>query len=271
MKGIIISLLIATGFCQTIAAQDTVYINKKYEWVDNKADAVEYGVISHEGKNTLVAFYTLDGRAKGVGSYSVYKAKKRIKNGKSTYLYPNRKDSLVCIMAKNLLERQSISYYPNGQEHIISTYKRGMLNGQLIQYYENGALKRKEEYADSKSLGGHLYDIDGKELSYVPYLVLPEFKGGMDALINIIFQKVRIPLDAFEDKKSGKVAIRIMINKEGTVSNIEVVDSVSPSLDAEAVRVVTDIAKHYKWIPGSEDGVPKDNYCVIPIGFQIPV
>ncbi len=42
MKGIIISLLIATGFCQTIAAQDTVYINKHYQWVDNKADAVEY-------------------------------------------------------------------------------------------------------------------------------------------------------------------------------------------------------------------------------------
>lgn len=271
MKGIIISLLIATGFCQIIAAQDTVYINKKYQWVDNKADAVEYGVISHEGKNTLVAFYTPDGRAKGVGSYSLYTAHKRIKNGRCTYLYPNGKDSLVCVMVNNLVEGQSISYFPNGKEHIISTYKKAVLNGPLIQYYENGKLKRKEQYEGNKSIGGHLYDTNGKELDYIPYFALPEFKGGEQVLLNLVFENLHYPQDALAKKISGKVYVRFMVGKDGSASEIDVLKHVYPSLDVEAVRVVKEIARHYKWTPSTQDGIPQKVYYVIPISFQNPV
>ena len=93
------------------------------------------------------------------------------KNGKHVYSYANGNDSIVCFYKNGRLVGQRTEYYPNGQIRLISTYKNGRkLN--LKQYYENGALKR-EEVMNGDSSEGHLYDIDGKELDFIPYIELP--------------------------------------------------------------------------------------------------
>ena len=69
-------------------------------------------------------------------------------------------------------------------------------------------------------------------------------------------------------KKKGIVC---MVGKDSSASEIDVLKHVFPSLDVEAVRVVKEIARHYKWTPGTQDGIPQIVYYVIPITFQIPV
>ena len=64
----------------------------------------------------------------------------------------------------------------------------------------------------------------------------------------------------------GTVRVGFDVNKDGSVSNVVVLKSVSPELDAEAVRVVSSSPK---WTPGSNDGNPVNVSYVIPIIYKL--
>ena len=64
----------------------------------------------------------------------------------------------------------------------------------------------------------------------------------------------------------GRVIIQMVISKDGSLSNIKVLRSVSPSLDAEAVRVVGNMPK---WEPGMQKGQPVSVKYTIPIVFRL--
>ena len=189
------------------------------------------------------------------------------KNGKHVYSYANGNDSIVCFYKNGRLVGQRTEYYPNGQIRLISTYKNGRkLN--LKQYYENGALKR-EEVMNGDSSEGHLYDIDGKELDFIPYIELPQFPGGNAELSKLIAQYTKYPRQAIKDKKQGLVLIKCSIDKEGNPKMAEVVKSVCPELDKEAMRVVGFLTMTYKFTPGKIEGQPANMHFTIPVNFRL--
>lgn len=63
-----------------------------------------------------------------------------------------------------------------------------------------------------------------------------------------VFQWIRdnlqYPKDAYECGITGRVRLRYDINKDGSVSNVKVINRVYPSLDAEALRVISNMPKH---------------------------
>ena len=62
----------------------------------------------------------------------------------------------------------------------------------------------------------------------------------------------------------GRVIIGIVVEKDGSLTDIKVVKSVDPSLDKEAIRVVKTMPN---WIPGMQDGEPVRVKYIIPITF----
>lgn len=90
----------------------------------------------------------------------------------------------------------------------------------------------------------------------------PEFPGGFEALIKYLADNVRYPDEALKDAIEGKVIVRFDINKDGSISNIIVVRSLQPLLDAEAVRVISAMPK---WNAATQRGKP------IRVGFTLPV
>ena len=76
--------------------------------------------------------------------------------------------------------------------------------------------------------------------------ILPQFPGGDKALMEFIKKEVRQPDEAKDVK--GKVVIRLTVEPSGELTHFEVLRSVHPALDKEALRVVK---KMPKWIPGS--------------------
>ena len=69
---------------------------------------------------------------------------------------------------------------------------------------------------------------------------LPEFPGGMVAMMKWITKTLRYPPQAQQKKIQGKVVVTFIINKDGMISNIKIAQSADPLLNNEALRVVLD-------------------------------
>ena len=114
-----------------------------------------------------------------------------------------------------------------------------------------------------------MYDIDGKELDFIPYIELPQFPGGNAELSKLIAQYTKYPRQAIKDKKQGLVLIKCSIDKEGNPKMAEVVKSVCPELDKEAMRVVGFLTMTYKFTPGKIEGQPANMHFTIPVNFRL--
>lgn len=95
---------------------------------------------------------------------------------------------------------------------------------------------------------------------------MPEFPGGMEALIQFMGQNMKYPKDAQKLNKQGRVLVTFIVEKDGRVSNAVVVKSVWPSLDAEALRLVRAMPK---WTPGKQNGKVVRVKFTMPFNFSI--
>ena len=93
--------------------------------------------------------------------------------------------------------------------------------------------------------------------------VMPEFKGGMDALIKYMGTNIKYPK---ETKKEGVVHVSFIVDEKGNVTNAEVIKKVAPELDKEALRVVKIMPK---WTPGKDKGKNVKVKMTLPISFKL--
>lgn len=101
------------------------------------------------------------------------------------------------------------------------------------------------------------------EYDYVT--VKPEFPGGYTGLLRFINSTRCYPAKAYKKGIQGRVTCSFVVNADGSVSNVQVLKGVEPSLNAEAVRVCT---KMPSWTPGSIEGQPVPVRVVYPIVFR---
>ena len=95
---------------------------------------------------------------------------------------------------------------------------------------------------------------------------MPEFPGGMSALIDFLSSNIKYPEDAIKQNVGGRVMVMFVVETDGSISNVRVARTVFPSLDSEAIRVVKSMPK---WKPGKEKGrVVRVNYT-LPVIFSI--
>lgn len=96
---------------------------------------------------------------------------------------------------------------------------------------------------------------------------MPSFQGkGQDGFREYIAKNLRYPEIAAENGISGRVFVRFVVEPDGSVSNAEVIRSVDPALDAEALRVVRSSPK---WSPGKQRGKPVRVSFTFPINFVL--
>jgi len=106
---------------------------------------------------------------------------------------------------------------------------------------------------------------------YVPFVVVEEMpnfgEGGIDQFRNeYIAKNLKYPDVAAENGIQGRVYINFVVEPDGRVTNVKVVRGVDPSLDKEAVRVVSSSPK---WKPGKQRGKPVRVQFTIPIIFVL--
>ncbi len=95
---------------------------------------------------------------------------------------------------------------------------------------------------------------------------MPEYKGGIQALMQYIKENVKYPAEAHSQKISGKVLVQFIVNKQGKATDFKVIKSAHPLLDAEALRVLKAMPE---WTPGKDKGKNVDVIFTIPVGFNL--
>ncbi len=94
----------------------------------------------------------------------------------------------------------------------------------------------------------------------------PEFPGGTQALQKYINSNIKYPSDALRDSIKGRVLVQFTVEKDGSITDIEVLKHVHQLLDKEAIRVVSGMPR---WIPGKHFGFPRRVRYTIPVNFRL--
>lgn len=103
------------------------------------------------------------------------------------------------------------------------------------------------------------------EEEFVVVEEMPQFPGGNEAMQKYIAENLKYPKTAIKGEQ-GRVIVSFVINKRGKVGDVKLIRSVSPELDAEAVRVIQDMPD---WIPGKQKGKAVNVRYTIPIVFKL--
>ena len=109
-------------------------------------------------------------------------------------------------------------------------------------------------------------DMENNPLNFRVVEQLPEFPGGAVEFMKWLTRNLRYPASAQQRRIQGKVVAQFIVNKDGSISNIQILRSVEPSLDREALRVLHMMPQ---WKPGLQDDRPCRTQVCIPIVFKL--
>lgn len=113
---------------------------------------------------------------------------------------------------------------------------------------------QKQSEKQTKVEDNHCYDMAEQ---------MPSFKGNVNQWLA---SNLSYPAVAAENGISGIVIVQFFVEKDGSITDIQVVRSIDPALDREAVRVI----KHMpKWNPGMNNGQPVRSKYTLPVIFKL--
>ncbi len=95
---------------------------------------------------------------------------------------------------------------------------------------------------------------------------LPQFPGGAVEFMKWLTRNLKYPPSAQQRKVQGRVVAQFIVNKDGSISDIVLVEKASPELDREALRVLRMMPK---WTPGVMDAKPCRTKVCIPVVFKL--
>ena len=107
---------------------------------------------------------------------------------------------------------------------------------------------------------------DQKEEPFNVVEDMPAFPGGMEAMSQFISSNIKYPADAKKQKVDGRVLVKFVVEKDGSITEVKVIKPAFPSLDAEAIRVVKAMPK---WKPGYQNGQAVRVQFAMPINFSL--
>ena len=93
-----------------------------------------------------------------------------------------------------------------------------------------------------------------------------EYIGGQKALVEFLDANMKYPPIAMENGLEGRVYLSFIVEKDGSLSKIKIIRSISKECDEEAIRLVKLMPK---WKPAKQRGEPVRHEYNLPINFLI--
>lgn len=109
----------------------------------------------------------------------------------------------------------------------------------------------------------------GKSISDEVYTTVeeaPTYLGGVKEMYQFIGKNLKYPKEAQRNNIKGKVFIKFVVRKDGSISDMSILQGIGYGCEEEAMRV---IAMMPKWSPGKQNGVPVNTYFTMPIAFAL--
>ena len=124
---------------------------------------------------------------------------------------------------------------------------------------DGAVLRYKEVIADEKPSAD-------KDKTYDVVEQMPEFPGGQAALLKWISNNVKYPTIAEENGIQGRVICTFVVERDGSIVDVQVARPIDTSLDNEAVRVLSQMPR---WNPGKLHGQPVRVKYTVPVTFKL--
>jgi protein TonB len=128
-----------------------------------------------------------------------------------------------------------------------------------------------DEFEEGMEIETTVVEVEEEEIEedqpFIKVEKMPTFRGGdLNQFRNWVQGRLRYPQIAQENGISGRVTLTFVIEKDGTLTNIEVMQSPDRSLSEEAIRVLNTSPK---WEPGKQRNQPVRVRFTLPVAFQI--
>ena len=106
-----------------------------------------------------------------------------------------------------------------------------------------------------------------EDVIYTTVQIQPTFPGGMDSLYKYLNKNLQYPCSAHEAGVEGKVIVGYVVEKNGYISDVQILRSLEQFCDDEAVKLVKNMPA---WIPGKQAEKPVRVRMTLPIVFKLP-
>jgi TonB family protein len=255
------------------AQVNTFYSNgtlKESQKFKNKSANGEYKSFYANGKPEEQGFYK-EGRRKGIWNYYYQSGQKR-----EVVEYADTEDatSNEPIMMQfwdstglQHIQEGTGNYFifdDKGQKIEEGSYEKGVKVGKWIGGYNE--YQFTENYQNGKLLNGVSQDKNGNKYEYTELEEMPEYIGGGQAIYRFLSKNVKYPKEAKRKRVQGTVKISFVINKEGKVENVSIIEGIGQGCDEEAVRAVSSMPQ---WKPGRQKGLPVVVKYAMPVFFRL--
>ncbi len=250
-----------------IFAKNRMIISKGYYQNNKKNGLWEYfmenGVLTSKGEYL---------KGKRTGSWVFYDNTGSMTD-KSNYIHGKLsgeelkwyKDTLTLVGEYELGEKIGFwqSWYNNRNVNYAGRYNLGKREGEWEFYFMSGEFAALEVYENGDVIDAKWFDEDGNPVKPIePYELSPKFPGEEYAMNTHIQNTFEYPEIARELGEQGRVWVEFFVYTDGVIRDVKVVVSVSPSIDAEAIRVIKLMPN---WIPGL------NHNRKMPIRYTVPI
>jgi TonB family protein len=257
-------LFLAIGHISAIA-QDTIYLNKARRDT-TAADASYYRTRIRQGAVWQVDDHFLNGKPQMTGSFSDDSF--HIRQGQCTWYDSTGLPIHEAIYTDNKENGKETWYYRGGQVELAGNYRNGKKDGDFIAYYPGGKISGKAKFVNGRQVSGNFYNQDGSDNPNITdFMRESEYPGGAQEWLAFLNKNLHYPRSAVRNKIEGTVLVQFIINEEGKITDLTVIKSVDPDLDAEAVRVITKSSG--KWPPAIFGGRLVKSYKKQPTPFNV--
>ena len=139
-------------------------------------------------------------------------------------------------------------------------------NVRSIQYVPMYFKLNKNARSTTTAQQRKVMPIDPNEEIFTIVDKMPEFPTGEEGLSKFISEFIQYPVRAKQEGIQGGIVCAFIVRKDGTISNLEVINGLDNDLDNEALRVLSMMPK---WSPGIDNKKPVSVKCILPIDFKI--
>ncbi len=290
MRSLILILLMCILY--PVVAQDTLiqYFDLRWDRV-SKENASFYRKAFINDENTwAVLDYHMSGQIQMSGTYKSGKLKK--KEGHFVYYFKNGQKSSKGDYYKDHKNGPWLSWHDTGElktnglydskgkksgywKHWYSSgvmdcegeYVKDKKNNEWNWYFKNGQISSREIYRKGELLKFEYWDEKGNRVDEAEYVnKMPEFDGGLKALMRYLKNNIKYPKEAKLANISGRIYLQFTIKEDGSISDVTITKSVHPILDEEALRVVENMPD---WTPGRQHNRPVEVLYNLPVKFTL--
>ncbi|MFC6998410.1 M56 family metallopeptidase [Rufibacter roseus] len=145
------------------------------------------------------------------------------------------------------------------------TWTPGMQNGKAVAVKYTVPFRIQGNGQPQKSDAKTPANNDDDKV-YIAVEQMPQFPGGQAAMFKYLSENFKVPAEDQKSGAEGTLVLAFVVTKTGEITNVQVLKSLSPTLDEEALRVVNSMPL---WIPGKQNGKAVNVKYTVPYRIVI--